>query len=60
MFGEEDYDWAWEQSEQDWANRWVEAWDRLEAHGIVSHPEDSNLPLSELERLTALLGDKDD
>jgi hypothetical protein len=55
----EDYDYwsASEDSDQEWANRWCEAWDRLEPLGIVSHPEDSQLPLNELERLVSLLGE---
>ncbi len=45
-----------DESERDWAERWTTAWDRLERHGVVSNPEDSGMTLSELERLTALLG----
>lgn len=54
-YDDEDFDpipdWVRDDAEQEWAARWIDAWDRLEALGIVSSPEDNNLPLSELERL---------
>jgi hypothetical protein len=59
---DEHYDdlfWASVEAEQDWANRWLEAWERLEPLGVVSNPEDCNMPLTELERLVEMLGDDD-
>jgi hypothetical protein len=52
-----DHDLWWDShsAEQDWADRWSDAWDKLEPLGIVNHPEDSQLPLAELERLAAML-----
>lgn len=51
----DEMDWARDEAEQEWAARWSEAWDRLEPLGIVSHPEDSDIRLPELERLVAML-----
>jgi hypothetical protein len=56
----DEYDWARDEAEQDWANRWLEAWDRLEDLGVVSHPEDSNMTLADLERISGYLGGSDD
>lgn len=51
----DDLYWAGIEAEQEWADRWCSAWDRLEAIGVVG-PEDQNMPLSELERIAAQLG----
>ncbi len=37
--------------ESDYDDRWLEAWDRLEALGVVSSPADDNITLRELERI---------
>jgi hypothetical protein len=52
-----DDEWEWDRiaAEQEWAERWLDAWERLEPLGIVG-PEDQNLPLSELERIAGYLG----
>lgn len=47
---------ARQDAEQDWAARYLSAWNRLEDLGVVSDPEDSDMTLSQLEDLTALLG----
>lgn len=51
----DDYFWDRSDAEQEWASRWLDAWDRLEALSIVG-PDDRDMTLEELERLVSYLG----
>lgn len=51
----DEYWWDREAAEQEWADRWVEAWDLLEEHGVVG-PGDEDMTLAQLERLTSMIG----
>lgn len=55
MWGDDEADWLREESDQEWAERWITAWDRLEAIGVVG-PGDQNMSLAELERIAGQLG----